>query len=158
MKIICQLCEKEFEASRCDTKYCSKSCASKAARKRKAAGIDLTNKVCAKCGAEFTIKDTGYTRRYCYNCVPFSPKTGAQNRQIIKKWALEYKGNKCEICGYNKCSEALDFHHEIPNEKEFSLSDRNLILDWQIIKKELDKCILICANCHREIHAKKGED
>ena len=73
---------------------------------------------------------------------------------MIKQWALEYKGSKCEICGYCKCSEALDFHHENPKEKEFSLSDRNLILDWQKIKKELDECRLVCANCHREIHAK----
>ena len=70
---------------------------------------------------------------------------------------MEYKGSKCEKCGYNKCSEALEFHHKNPEEKDFNLSDRNLILDWQEIKKELDKCILVCANCHREIHA-KGDD
>ena len=49
--------------------------------------------------------------------------------------------------------EALDFHHINPEEKDFMLSDRNLILDWNEIKKELDKCILVCSNCHREIHA-----
>ena len=74
----------------------------------------------------------------------------------MKKWALEYKGNKCEICGYDKCSEALDFHHNNPNEKDFTISDRNLILDWIEIKKELDKCSLLCANCHRELHAKEN--
>lgn len=74
-------------------------------------------------------------------------------RDIIKSWAIEYKGEKCEICGYNRCKEALDFHHLIPEEKEFKISDRNLpTSDWPRIKKELDKCILVCANCHREIH------
>lgn len=89
--------------------------------------------------------------------MPITPKSGAQSRHMIKKWAVEYKNSKCEICGYDKCLEALDFHHENPEEKEFNLSDRNLILDWQEIKKELDKCRLVCANCHREIHA-KGDD
>ena len=51
--------------------------------------------------------------------------------------------------------EALEFHHLNPNEKDFIISDRNLILDWNIIKKELDKCELVCANCHREIHSKE---
>lgn len=157
MKLVCQWCNQEFEASRRDTKYCSRSCQSKASRARKANNIDIREKICSKCGKSFTVKDNAFNRRYCYDCVPFTPKSGAQNHQIIKKWALEYKGSKCEICGYNKCSEALDFHHKNPKEKDFSLSDRNLILDWQEIKKELDKCSLICANCHREIHA-KGDD
>ena len=87
-------------------------------------------------------------------------ENGAQTRQRIKQWALEYKGNKCEICGYNKCSEALDFHHTDMSQKEFNLSDRDLICDWSQIRSELDKCMLVCANCHREIHAnmnRKGE-
>ena len=74
-------------------------------------------------------------------------------RDIIKSWAIEYKGKKCEICGYSRCQEALDFHHLNPKEKDFSISDRNLpTSDWPRIKNELDKCILVCANCHREIH------
>lgn len=74
-------------------------------------------------------------------------------RRIIKKWALEYKGNSCCICGYNKCVEALEFHHINEFNKDFSLSDRDIKLDWQAIKNELDKCVLVCSNCHREIHA-----
>ena len=157
MKLICKWCNQEFEASRRDTKYCSRSCQAKASRARKANNIDIREKVCGKCGKSFIIKDNAFNRRYCYDCVPSTPKSGAQNRQIIKQWALEYKGYKYKKCGYNKCSEALEFHHKNPEEKDFNLSDRNLILDWQEIKKELDKCILVCANCHREIHA-KGDD
>ena len=157
MKLICKWCNQEFEASRRDTKYCSRSCQAKASRARKANNIDIREKVCGKCGKSFIVKDNAFNRRYCYDCVPSTPKSGAQNRQIIKQWALEYKGSKCEKCGYNKCSEALEFHHKNPEEKDFNLSDRNLILDWQEIKKELDKCILVCANCHREIHAKRDD-
>ena len=157
MKLICKWCNQEFEASRRDTKYCSRSCQAKASRARKANNIDIREKVCGKCGKSFIVKDNAFNRRYCYDCVPSTPKSGAQNHQIIKKWALEYKGSKCEKCGYNKCSEALEFHHKNPEEKDFNLSDRNLIFDWQEIKKELDKCSLVCANCHREIHA-KGDD
>lgn len=72
-------------------------------------------------------------------------------RQKIKTKAIEYKGGKCERCGYNKCEWALDFHHKNANEKEFSIS-RYSTLSWDRIKKELDKCIMVCANCHREIH------
>ena len=157
MKLVCQWCNQEFEASRRDTKYCSCSCKSKAFRDRKVNNINIREKICSKCGKSFIVKDNAFSRRYCYDCVPIIPKSRAQNRQIIKRWALEYKGSKCEICGYNKCSAALDFHHKDPKEKDFNLSDGNLILDWCEIKKELDKCSLVCANCHREIHA-KGDD
>jgi len=63
-----------------------------------------------------------------------------------------YKGGKCEICGYNKCLGALDFHHLNPNEKDFSISDSSKYHNLEEMKKEVDKCILVCANCHREIH------
>lgn len=67
--------------------------------------------------------------------------------------AREYKGGKCMICGYNRCLEALDFHHRDPREKDFGLSDKGITRSWEKTKKEVDKCVLICANCHREIHA-----
>ena len=67
--------------------------------------------------------------------------------------AIEYKGSKCCVCGYNKYFGALQFHHTNPQEKEFSLSKKGLTRSWDKIKIELDKCILVCANCHAEIHA-----
>ena len=110
-------------------------------------------KECPKCHKKFYTKKQAKTRRYCYDCVPeLEHRTGAALRQIIKNWALEYKGKKCQQCGYDKCSEALEFHHLNPQEKDFNLSDRDVKLDWDMLKIELDKCILVCSNCHREIH------
>lgn len=73
------------------------------------------------------------------------------HRQKIKEKGIEYKGGKCERCGYDKCSRALEFHHTSPNEKDFNISKYS-VLAWNKIKIELDKCILLCANCHRELH------
>ncbi len=67
--------------------------------------------------------------------------------------AREYKGGKCVLCGYNRCSGALEFHHRNPKKKDFSLSVRGLTRSWEKIKDEINKCVLICANCHREVHA-----
>lgn len=63
---------------------------------------------------------------------------------------IEYKGGKCEICGYNKCNRALQFHHRNPTEKDFTISGRSL--SFERLKNEVDKCVLVCSNCHSEIH------
>lgn len=70
----------------------------------------------------------------------------------IKLLAVEYKGGGCSVCGYNKCITALDFHHLNPKEKDFNISGSEKH-KWETIKEELDKCICICSNCHRELHA-----
>lgn len=74
-----------------------------------------------------------------------------ERRRTLKKKAVLYKGGKCERCGYDKCIWALDFHHKNKKEKLFSISQFTC-LGWEKIKKELDKCMIICANCHREVH------
>ena len=75
----------------------------------------------------------------------------SNSRRILKEKLVEYKGGKCEICGYDKCITALEFHHLDPNEKEFTIG-HNGVLSLEKCKKEADKCILVCANCHRELH------
>lgn len=74
-------------------------------------------------------------------------------RQKIKQKAVEYKGGHCQICHYNKCVEALCFHHRDPKEKDFSISYKGYCRKWETVKKELDKCDILCANCHAEKHA-----
>ena len=78
------------------------------------------------------------------------------HRNRLKEKLVEYKGGKCEICGYDKCIEALEFHHLNPEEKDFSISSYST-LSFENLKKEVDKCILVCANCHREIHHYENE-
>ena len=78
-------------------------------------------------------------------------ETRLKRRNLIKNKAVDYKGGKCSKCGYDKCKAALDFHHINPEEKDFTIA-KYYNLSWDKIKIELDKCILVCANCHREIH------
>lgn len=69
-----------------------------------------------------------------------------------KKRAMDYKGNKCCCCGYNATTAALDFHHIDPKTKSGNTS-AIIKKSWNEAKDELDKCALVCANCHREIHS-----
>lgn len=70
---------------------------------------------------------------------------------IFKLKAILYKGGKCQICGYDKCYTALDFHHRDGDKKEFSINQARS-KSWNTVKLELDKCDLLCATCHREVH------
>jgi hypothetical protein len=65
---------------------------------------------------------------------------------------VEYKGGKCEKCGYNKCIEALEFHHKDPTQKDFNVSAHSY--SSKRMKDEADKCLLLCSNCHREEHVR----
>ena len=66
---------------------------------------------------------------------------------------IEYKGGKCIKCGYDKNISALDFHHIDKETKEFELDARKLSnTHINKLKEEVEKCVLLCANCHRELH------
>jgi DNA-binding CsgD family transcriptional regulator len=71
-------------------------------------------------------------------------------RQNIKLTLVKYKGGKCRICGYNKSIKALHFHHLDPTQKDFTISGKSW--SFERLKNEVDKCILVCSNCHCEIH------
>jgi len=80
----------------------------------------------------------------------------AKRQAYLKNLAVEYKGGSCQSCGYNRYLGALDFHHRNPNEKRFGIASK---LGWSAksdgltpeLITELDKCDLLCANCHREV-------
>ena len=83
--------------------------------------------------------------RSCHNTNTI--KRGQDN----KLKAVEYKGEKCTECGYNKCTAALEFHHLDPTEKDPNFTSMRT-WGWERIRAEIDKCELFCSNCHREIH------
>lgn len=125
---------------------------------------EYTNELrkCLICGKEF--RPNVATRLYCFDCVPIGLDGGeAQKRKkrVIKQFLVDYKGGKCERCGYDKSLAALQFHHLDPSQKDFELAHINLnssIYTMDEIKKELDKCILLCANCHAEEHSRYDDD
>ena len=73
-----------------------------------------------------------------------------KRRRKVKDLAIAYKGGKCQCCGYEKCKDSLEFHHIIEDKKVFGISAKGYTRAWEAIKSELDKCVLLCANCHRE--------
>lgn len=120
------------------------------------------------------------SRKYCFDCSPFGSRNtikilvsdmslDEQRRINLEKYRkkginrvrlarkalttrlIAYKGGCCEKCGYKKCERALDFHHRDASKKEFTIRGWRRIMAWERLKTEVDKCDLICANCHREI-------
>ena len=77
----------------------------------------------------------------------------SERRRRLKLMSIEYKGSKCVYCGYNKCIAAMQFHHLDPSQKDFRISSGHS-KSWDKVRNELDKCILLCANCHFELHDK----
>jgi len=113
------------------------------------------SRVCPKCKNDCNI-DQFYNRRgkiggsvYCKKC---TTDQVVERTRKLKQDMVDYKGGSCEICGYNKYIGALDFHHKNPNEKDFTIAHIRQYKFDDIIKNELDKCMLVCSNCHREIH------
>lgn len=119
---------------------------------------------CLLCGSEFEVTHKGVTRKFCYKCSPVysnKDKKSLSNRQetfrkAMRDYGIEHLGGKCQRCGYDKCKSALAFHHKDPSKKELNFSSG--FLGFEKFKKELDKCILLCANCHAEIHWGEGFD
>lgn len=127
-------------------------------------------------------------RKYCLGCSPFgsgntrkleSPPLTVQgkgkrkrNKAKYAKWQskarkerkqklIELCGGKCIICGYQRCQKALDFHHKEEGEKTykgFGLSANGMLAKWSTLLEEVKKCVLLCSNCHREVHAGWHQD
>ena len=110
-------------------------------------------KECSNCHQVKTL-DSFYrnkNRPHCY-CKPCHNQKRVETFRNNKRLAVEYKGGACTSCGYNKYTGALEFHHLDPSKKDVAIS-RFKGVGIERLKAELDKCVLLCANCHRETHA-----
>ena len=79
-----------------------------------------------------------------------------QHRRIERHWKKieSILGDvRCSRCGYDKNLAALEFHHEDPDAKEAKISDMKCA-SLEVLRKELEKCEILCSNCHREEHRK----
>jgi len=151
----------------CEThnaKFCSKSCSNsyhnKTSPKRRPEGnckncnknISTKFKFCSQeCREEHMNQFEKQNKTY-EDIRKTNNKSVASYRRNMKTKAIEYKGGRCMVCGYNKCEGVLSFHHLNPKEKDFKISSGNTV-SWERLKPELDKCVMLCMNCHTEVHA-----
>lgn len=109
----------------------------------------MIDKKCKKHGVtKYTItKDKPYGDcRKCQN------ERRILKRKQVKRFLVDKCGGRCVRCGYNKCIDALCFHHLDPSQKEFEIGYKITYLKLDKILEELKKCIMVCNNCHSEIH------
>ena len=112
---------------------------------------------CPRCLKSKSI-DEYYSRRnkkgssvYCKNC---TNEQTIERQRSFKEKCVHYKGGSCEKCGYDKYVGALEFHHKDPSKKDFNIASARLTTFSEYVKNELDKCTILCSNCHREEHAR----
>jgi hypothetical protein len=116
-------------------------------------GYHNTSKLCHR-------KAAGSKTRICPDCFKEHDQKGnrcfvcyfhRRKQQVLAK-VTGLIGKSCWFCGYNKTWRNLCFHHLDPQEKRFELTTRELMLKWDRILTEMKKCVLVCCNCHGEIH------
>jgi len=112
-------------------------------------GKPVKRYLCKQCGEDDPARFT-LNRRY-NRCISCHTKANIKRYKENKRKAVEYKGGKCSVCGYDKCLRSLDFHHIDPEQKD---SRWKTVRGWKFerMKDELDKCVCVCRNCHGEIH------
>ncbi|QNR53844.1 hypothetical protein phiK7A1_054 [Pseudomonas phage phiK7A1] len=120
-------------------------------------------KACTQCSQVKPLGDYYFKGRKADNILMSECKVCFNNRNMDRyeekaRWLVEQKGGGCTLCGYSECTAALEFHHKDPSQKDFQINKR-----WSMTKEaillEIEKCVLLCANCHRETHWKiaRGE-
>ena len=114
-------------------------------------------KLCVKCGEtkeEIVFRKKGKgLQSYCDQCLYAYQMRRWTNRKIQ---AITYKGGQCADCGYANNYCALDFHHTDPTKKVYDWNKLRL-RTLKVINEELDKCVLLCRNCHAERHNPHGK-
>jgi transposase len=88
-----------------------------------------------------------------YRCLKCRSDAVVRRRRRVKQMLVEEAGGKCHACGYDRCVRALHFHHLNPAEKSFGLSLRGVTRSIAQARNEVEKCVLLCSNCHAEVEA-----
>lgn len=113
-------------------------------------------KLCPRCDLRlptssfYNRRDSSGQTTYCKLCAKHQ---STERQRMLKKQCVDYKGGKCHLCNYAKCTAAMDFHHKDRSQKDFGISYFKRTAFNEKMKKELDKCVLLCCRCHREVEA-----
>jgi Helix-turn-helix domain len=104
---------------------------------------------CARHGVTlFRLEGRGY-----YRCKRCRQARVSEWRRGVKRRLVAEAGGSCEVCGYDRCVAALQFHHRDPATKRFIISRQGVTRSFAETKQEASKCMLLCANCHAEVEA-----
>lgn len=115
----------------------------------KGKAMRIVQRECKRHGlTDYVVNSTG-TKYQCKKC---RVDAVTKRRQDVKRLLVEYKGGRCERCGYEGHQAVYDFHHTDPDEKEFMIGCNSAHRALATLKGEADKCMLLCSNCHREKH------
>jgi transposase len=116
-------------------------------REAREAGVPAIERTCRHHGlTEFRL----YAGRY-YKCVTCSWQAVTRRRRRVRETLVQEAGGRCAICGYDRSIAALEFHHLDRETKSFGVSDRGMTRSLARLREEVDKCILLCSNCHAEV-------
>jgi len=97
-----------------------------------------------------------YAKRYAAQRKDENNAKYRKRRQMLKQMSVDYLGGSCAACGFCEHISALEFHHVDPGQKEIGISvlldEKRKKRNIEEIKSELDKCIVLCRNCHARLH------
>ena len=117
----------------------------------------MDRKKCCICNKYLTSDNQYVNNKKWYICKKcandYFRRRAAKSRVKLRDALKSLKVNGCAICGYNDCDEALDFHHVTPWNKKFQVCATNMCRKNEDIIEEVNKCILLCKNCHTKLHA-----
>jgi transposase len=88
-----------------------------------------------------------------YRCLRCRSEAVTRRRRRVKAMLVEETGGACAICGYDRHLGALQFHHVDPADKRFTIAGTGASLSLERARREVSKCVLLCANCHAEVEA-----
>jgi transposase len=114
-----------------------------------AAGLTEAQMLCATHGETMFVLD----RRGYYRCRRCRSASVSRRRRRLKQLLVSEAGGECRLCGYSRWIGALHFHHLVPAEKTFSLSEEGVTRSLARARSEASKCVLLCSNCHAEVEA-----
>jgi hypothetical protein len=97
---------------------------------------------------DFWLEGRGY-----YRCKRCRMERVSQRRRKIKAILVAEAGGRCAVCRYDRCAAALHFHHVDPSTKRFHLSMQGVTRSLAAARTEMEKCVLLCANCHAEVES-----
>lgn len=114
-------------------------------------------KICSTCKKEkplsyYYARNKKKPKVLCSTCRDCNREKNLRKRKEVKKQIVALMGGCCEICGIIGVPAIYDLHHKDPTIKDFNISEKFYTRIGEKLKTELQKCQLLCANCHRELH------